>query len=57
LTPYRRDIEGLICEDHAREICSHQPSDDGRIGGVIADQEMGAKQEQIAYPGYGQRAG
>ena len=51
-----RDIEGLICEDHARDICSHEPPDDGGIGGVSTDQEMGAKQEQIIYPSDGSRA-
>jgi hypothetical protein len=27
-----RDIEGLICEDHARDICPHKPPDDGGVG-------------------------
>ena len=31
------------------DICSHEPPDDGGIGGVSADQAMGAEQEQIAY--------
>src|SRR5258706_6929378 len=51
--PPDRDIEGFIREDHARDICSHEPSDDGGIGGVSADQEMGAKQEQVVYPSAG----
>src|ERR1700692_49002 len=54
--PSDRDIEGFIREDHARDICSHEPSDDGGIGGVSADQEMGAEQEQIVYPSDGRRA-
>ena len=45
--PPDRDLEGFIGEDDARDICSHQPSDDGRIGGVSADHKMGAKQKQI----------
>src|SRR5258707_13940305 len=53
--PPDRDIEGFIREDHARYICSHEPSDDGGIGGVSADQEMGAKQEQVVYPSAGRR--
>jgi hypothetical protein len=51
-----RAMEGFICEDHARDIRLHQPSDDGRISGVSADQAMRAKQEQIAYPSDGRRA-
>src|ERR1700740_3495123 len=51
-----RDIEGLICKDHAREVCPHKPPDDGGIGGVSTDQEMGAKQEQIVYSSDGSRA-
>src|SRR5260370_8422232 len=43
------DIVGFIREDHARDICSHQPSDDAGIGGVSADQEMGAEQQQVSY--------
>ena len=50
LVPSNRDIEGFICEDHAGDICVHEPSDDGRIGGVAADQAMGPEQEKIAYP-------
>jgi hypothetical protein len=45
-----RDIEGFICEDHAGDFCVHEPSDDGGIGGVAADQAMGPEQEQVAYP-------
>jgi hypothetical protein len=45
--PPDRNLEGFICEDDARDICSHQPSDDGGIGGVSADHKMGLKQEQI----------
>src|SRR5258707_15578212 len=48
--PPHRDIEGFICEDHARNICSHQPADDSRICGVSADQEMRAEEEQVTYP-------
>jgi hypothetical protein len=47
--PPDRDIEGLIGEDHARNIYPHEPFDEGRIGSVSADQAMGAEQEQIAY--------
>jgi hypothetical protein len=47
--PPDRDIEGLIGEDHARDIYPHEPFDEGRIGSVSADQAMGAEQEQIAY--------
>src|SRR5258708_14442293 len=53
--PPDRDIEGFICEDHARDIGSHEPSDDGGIGGASADQEMGANPEQAVYPSPGQR--
>jgi hypothetical protein len=52
-----RDIEGSVGEDHARDIGLHQPPDHGGIGGVSADEEMGPKQEQIAYPSDGNRAG
>src|SRR6516165_7532455 len=48
--PTNRDIEGFICEDHAGNICVHEPSDDGRIRSIAADQAMGPEQEQIAYP-------
>ena len=51
------DIEGFIGEDDARDICSHQPSDDGGIGGVSADQTMGAEPEQIVDPSAGSDAG
>ena len=47
--PPDRDIEGLIGEDHARDIYPHESFDDGRIGSISADQAMGAEQEQIAY--------
>src|SRR6516165_10622434 len=47
--PPDRNIEGLIGEDHARDIHPHEPFDEGRIGSVSADQAMGAEQEQIAY--------
>ena len=46
--PPDRDIEGLIGEDHARDIYPHKPFDEGRISSVSADQAMGAEQEQIA---------
>ena len=45
-----RDIEGFICEDDAGDIRVHEPSDDGRIRSVAADQAMRPEQEQIAYP-------
>jgi hypothetical protein len=48
--PPDRDIEGFICEDHAGDICVHEPLDNGRIGSVAADEAMGPEQEQIAHP-------
>ena len=48
--PPDRDIEGFIREDHADDICPHEPSDDRRIGGIPADQVMGPEQKQITDP-------
>jgi hypothetical protein len=47
--PRDRDIEGLIGEDHARDVYPHEPFDKGKISSISADQAMGAEQEQIAY--------
>jgi hypothetical protein len=44
------NIEGLICENHTRDIRPHESFDDGGIASVSADQAMGAEQEQIADP-------
>ncbi len=42
------DIERLVGQNHARGIGPHEPFDDGGIGGVPAEEAMGAEQEQIA---------
>lgn len=55
--PADRDIEGLVGEDHARDIGTHEPFGDRGIGRVAADQAMGAEQKQIAYPGNCRGAG